>query len=501
MLVLSLGISAGLFWGFWTYTAAAVVDVARPYRVLWGPPAVALVLLATLRYNTLQGFASYSQTDCLLLLGAPVPRHDLVIMRLRRIAVAMAVAGTVIGGLAALASRGMSLGGVQLVEALVTGAAAGVVVVTAGWQVQRLPRLSVWVTRLTIPVLAIVAALALAGRHGGTAALVASVSGPWGWAVLPFRASQPDWTVVGPVLMVVLAVLGWLGVRRTAGQASLESFGLRAQVRSHAVASLWAMDTRSLLLAGRRTSGGARRSRLSLRMPRRPVLAVCWHGLLLLLRSPMRLGWAVVAAAGGAMVLGMHPGRTGTSWAGALLLYLSASALVEPIRVETDAPGTAVILLPWGMGLVLRLHCVVPAAVMLGAAIVGLVIGLATGVVALGTAPGLIMLLVLATAVQVLSAALSAKRGGRLPHQMLLAGAGDTTGLSVLTIAGWIFGWVIVGVVAIAVATTLTLGRAAGSGQATVTAGILLVALAAILWQRLGTIKQPGEKEKNIFGM
>jgi hypothetical protein len=388
MLALSLGISAGLFWGFWTYAASAIIDLARPYRVLWGPPALALVLLATLRYNTLQGFASYSEADCLILLGAPVPRRDLVILRLRRIAVATALAGAVIGALAVFASKGLSVGALQMAEAVVAGLATGVIVVAAGWQVQRLPRLSVWVVRLTIPALGVVALLALAGRWGGTSALVALLSGPWGWAALPFGTSHWVWSVAGPALLVVAAAVGWMGVRRSAGKVSIESFGVRAQVRSNAVASLWAMDTRSLLKAGRQSSFSTWKTRIVLRMPRRPELAVCWHGLLLLVRSPLRLAWALALAAGGAILLGLDPGRTGTSWAGALVLYVSANALVEPIRAEMDAPGTASVLLPWNIGTVLQVHCVVPAIVMLGASLLGVVIGWATGLIAAGALPG-----------------------------------------------------------------------------------------------------------------
>ncbi len=496
MTVIALGLAMGLFWGFWTYAASVLVDVIGPYRFLWGPPAIALVLLAALRYNTLQGFASYSEADCLYLLGAPVRRRDLVILRLRVIAIEMGLAGALIGLLAGLSSEGRSIGAERMAEAIVAGAAFAVIVVAAGWQVQRLQPLSTWVVRLTIPAFGLVALLTIAGRRGGTAATAAMWSGPWGWAVLPFGATHRAGSVAGPLLLVGVAALGWIGVHRTAGEVSLESFEVRARVRSNAVASLYALDARSLLLAGRKQSAGRWRARITLHMPRRPDLAVSWHGLLLLLRSPMRLGWAVIMAAAGAVVLGLHPGSAGTSWAGALLFYLSATALMEPIRVEMDSPGTASILLPWRMGRVLELHCLVPATIMLGVSLIGVAVGWAVGLVAGDIVPGLVILVVVSVAVQVLAAALSAKRGGRVPQELLMVGAGDATGLAGLNIVGWILGWAFLGIAAVGLAATLTLGKPHYSVKAIAVAVVLLVALAGIFWARLGAAKKAeGEKK------
>jgi hypothetical protein len=361
--------------------------------------------------------------------------------------------------------------------------------------VQRLQRLSGWVGRMTIPALGLVVLLALAGRWGGASATVAMWSGPWGWAVLPFGTAHHAGSVAGPLLLVGAAALGWLGVRRTAGKVSIENFGVRARVRSNAVASLYALDTRSLLLAGRKQSASNWRARIALRVPRRPELVVCWHGLLLLLRSPMRLGWAVVTAAAGTVVLGLHPGAAGTSWAGALLLYLSATALMEPIRVEMDSPGTASNLLPWPIGRVLELHCLVPAAVMLATSLFSVAVGWAVGLVVGEVVPGLVVLAMVSVSVQVLAAALSAKRGGRVPQELLMVGAGDSTGFSGFTIVGWILGWAVLGIAAVAMAATLALSKAHYSVNAVVVATILLALLSAFLWTKLtASKKREGER-------
>ncbi len=350
MTVLVLGISGALFWTLWKRVASFLVDVASPYQILWGASAVALVILAVIRYSTLQGFVSYSEADCVFLLAAPVPRRELILPRLRRAAIAMATGGAIVGALATVATAGTDAGAVAIAEGVAAGAALGVILVAAGWHVQRLRGASAWVTRLTLPALGLVALLALADRMGGAAHLAALWSGPWGWGLLPLGAS--DWAsgLAGLLLLCALAAAGWISVRRSAGDAAIEGFLIRAHTRSQVIAGLYALDSRSVVLAARQPWGQRWRSFLRIRPPRWSVLVVPWHGLLVLLRSPMRLGWAVVLAGTGALLLGVQPGRTGTSWAGAVALYLSASALVEPLRLEVDATATSAILLPWAFG-------------------------------------------------------------------------------------------------------------------------------------------------------
>ena len=199
--VFTLGLSAVLFWSLWKKLASFFVDVASPYHFIWGAAAVALLLLVALRFSTMQGFVSYSEADCVFLLSAPVSRAGLVRPRLRRITISVMAAGALIGLLAGLASHGRAAGGVRMLEGMIGGAALGAIIVSAGWQVQRLPRLSIWVQRLTLPALAAVGLLAYADRRGGDAHLAALWSGPWGWGLLPLGASAAWAGAVGVALL------------------------------------------------------------------------------------------------------------------------------------------------------------------------------------------------------------------------------------------------------------------------------------------------------------
>jgi hypothetical protein len=480
MAAFTFGLAVVLFWSLWKRVASFLLDVASPYHVFWGAAAVALILLAALRYSTLQGFVSYSQADCLYLLSAPVPRGELIRPRLRRVAAALAVGGAIIGVLAAVASGGIAAGAGMMVKGAVAGSALGVIVVAAGWHVQRLIAATTWVLRLTLPALGVVALLVFADRRGGTAHLAALWSGPWGWGLLPFRASNWASGLAGVLLLCALAAAGWISVRRSAGDAAVEGFLARAQTRSQMVAAVYAFDARSVMLASRRPWAERWRARLRFRPPRRPLLAVPWHGSLVLLRSPLRLVWGMALAGAGALLLGAQPGRTGASWAGAVALYLAASSLAEPLRLEVDRGATSATLLPWRFGKILWLHCLVPVTILLATGLIATLIGWAAGFVATTTVWALTVLAIPLTVVVVLAAALSSRRGGRLPQQMLLVGAGDSTGFGAFALVGWLFGWAIFAVAAVALSALVLAGHHPLLGAVSLVAGGLAV-VAAIL--------------------
>jgi hypothetical protein len=489
MAAFALGLAAVLFWSLWLRVASFLLDVASPYHILWGAAAVALILLAALRYSTLQGFVTYSAADCVYLLSAPVPRHDLIWPRLRRVALALAVGGAIVGVLAALASGGRAAGAGTMVKGAAAGVALGIIIVAAGWHVQRLPAATTWVLRLTIPGLGLVAVLAFGDRLGGAAHLATLWSGPWGWGLLSLRGSNWAAGLAGVLLLWALAAAGWVSVRLSAGHAAVEGFLARAQTRSQMVAAVYAADARSVMLATRQPWAERWRARLRFRVPRRPGLAVPWHGTLVLLRSPLRLGWAVVLGGTGALLLGVQPGRTGTSWAGAVVLYLAASSLVEPLRLEVDQSATSATLLPWRFGKILWLHCVVPAAILLATGLVATLIGWAAGFVDTRTLGALAVLAIPLTFVVVLAAALSSRRGGRVPQQMLSVGAGDSTGFSAFLLIGWLFGWAVLGVVAVAVSALVLVRHSALLTAAFLVAAGLAV-VAAILSEVLLSSKR-----------
>ena len=213
-----------------------------------------------------------------------------------------------------------------------------------------------------------------------------------------------------------------------------------------------------------------------------------WHGLLVLLRSPARLVWAVALGGGGTLLIAVQPGRTGYSWAGAVALYLAATSLAEPLRLEVDSSAASAVLLPQRFGSVLQQHCVVPAGIMLAAGFVAATIGWIAGYVTGTTMVTMALLLIPLVLLVVLAAALSARRGGRLPQSVLVVTAGDSMGFSMILVVLWIFGWAILGIVAVALVAGL-LGRSHPASVA-LDADLVLVVLSSILWRVLGASKR-----------
>ena len=226
---------------------------------------------------------------------------------------------------------------------------------------QRLPRLSVWVLRLTLPALVVAGILVLGDRAGGAARLAVLWSGPWGWSLLPSVSTTPAPGLAALAALGGVGAVAWIGTRRTAGDCTLEGLRARARTRSRMVAGLYTLDARAVVTAPRHARTTRWRSRLHLRAPRHPGLAVPWRGTLALLRSPARLAWGAALGAGAVLLLAAAPARPGTVAGGALALYLAAGSLLEPLRLDADAPSTAQILLPWSYGTVLWRHCFVPA--------------------------------------------------------------------------------------------------------------------------------------------
>ena len=79
--------------------------------------------------------------------------------------------------------------------------------------------------------------------------------------------------------------------------------------------------------------------------------------------------------------------------------------------------------------------------------------------------PAFGVLLVPLTAVVVLAAALSARRGGRMPTSILLLTAGDPTGAGILIVVAWAVGWALLAIVSVAVAVAGVVGRGARLNQ------------------------------------
>jgi hypothetical protein len=478
--VLSVGILGSVLLGAWHGLGPFLLDLIRPYRSIVGAPAVFLVGLAVLRFCTWQGFVSFSEADCAHLLTAPVPRGGLVWPRLRNAGLLLGFGGAAIGVVVSLAPgiHTAHLGGV--VQGAAAGLALGVLVVAAGWHVQRLPRVALWVLRLTMPALVLAGVLVLGSRAGGAERQAVLWSGPWGWALLPLHAG--DWVsgLVGLGLLGTLAVGGWVSLSRTAGSCSLETFRARARTRARMVAGLYSLDSRAVVKARRESRSARWQLRLRLRVPRHAGLVIPWRGTLNLLRSPVRLIWSAALGGGAILILAAAPGRPGSLVGGSVALYLAAGSLLEPLRLEADAPVVSQVLLPWSYGKVLWLHCLLPAVILTVLGFVALAGGWAAGLVEGSVVPGAFVLLIPEVGVMVLAAALSARRGGGIPTNILTLTAGDPIGGGFLIVLLWAIGWALLAVAAVALGVHV-LGSSATALSGAFTAAVGLSALAIVL--------------------
>jgi hypothetical protein len=226
--------------------------------------------------------------------------------------------------------------------------------------------------------------------------------------------------------------------------------------------------------AGPVASRGANR----LKPPRSPRLAVASRDAIAALAVPQRLGEALVLAGGGTavcLVNGDHPVAVA---AGALMVYAGASRLLEPLRAETDQPGRVRVLLRAPIGKVLVQHALVPLVVV----VIGALLAIA-GCAAAGALPdhggAAVLLAVLATPSITLCAALSCRRGARLPPSLLAATYGDTSGMSVGLIFGWIVLWPLVAAVTGAIAIGVVVHDGTSSLPQLVVALLVLPSLLA----------------------
>ena len=304
---------------------------------------------------------------------------------------------------------------------------------------------------------------------------------------LPSAAQSPAGALLATVLLSLLGIAGWFSLAPTAGGSTLESFRLRAGTRSRVVASLYSGDTRSVLLA-RREAKASRPlfGRIRLPAPATPYLAVVWRGALALSRSPGRLAWGVALAAGGALLLAGESGRPALVWLGSLALYLAASSLLEPLRMEVDRPVVSQVLLPWQYGRVLWFHCLLPAALLAGSALVATAVGLTAGYLSLAASGLVVVFAGPAALTVVLAAALSARRGGKVPLNLILMTGTDNTGLSMLGVAAWMGAWAIASTTLVSVAVSLLSRAAATPGAPTLmVTEIAAFVAAAVFLQRL----------------
>jgi hypothetical protein len=407
----------------------------------WGP-AVALVgLVSVARWGTWQGPVVFAAPDVPFLLGAPLRRSVLAARPFARALAAGAGAGAVVGAVAlvGLAGEGRGVDAGRAIGLVAGVALLAVLGVAGAGRVQCSAR---WARAIGLALPASLAvgaglvAVASASAAGRRAVLW---SGPWGWALQPVAGAAPA-SLLALALLAAVAALAVAAAARGFEHCPTERHAVRAEARSGALASAWGLDARTARLSLRRAAGPARRRAVrTLRAPRQPELAIPWRDATAALRAPQRTLGSAVLAAGAAAVAIAAADRPAAAAVAALGSYVAASTLLEPLRVEIDRPSASRVLLRRPFGRILLGHVALPIAVMAaGAAAAAVVLAVAGALPARGGALALTAIAI-GPAI-VLCAALSSRRGGRVPVSVLAMGsAGDPSGGGI--VVAWLLAW------------------------------------------------------------
>jgi hypothetical protein len=474
---------------------SALAQVISPIEVArWGPSLVLLALLAAGHWGTVQGPVVFSVADMAhLVLGSPLPRRALVAAPLGRALVAAAGAGAAAAGVVAvgLSGRGHTVVAARVVDLVAGVALVGILAAVAAFAVSIDRRCERALRLLTGPVLIAAAALALAGALAGRTGREIDVwSGPWGWALQAGAGSSTAWCVAaGAGLVAVVAVTTTLVWRRR-GSGEAERYLSRSQGHARLQASLMDLNARTArrdlaAVARRPRRGRARelrwlrhrlaRTRLGSAPAGGAVAAVLWRDALTAVERPAVLVLVLVAGVAGTAVALLDAGRVLAVAAGGVLLYLAASRLLEPLRIENDAPGRSRVFLAARPGVAYVAHVILPA-VLVVAVTASAIVGLALGGALPGHAGAAAIDLLLAGPAIVGCAAMSARRGGRVPQEVLMtAMATDPSGGGAV-----LLGWLLIWPAAAAALVALPLGGASAHGASSAWAVAEVVAAAAL---------------------
>jgi hypothetical protein len=474
----------------WGAIGEAVRTVVQPESwAAWGPPLLLAAVVAALRLGVWQGPVVFSAADVAHLLRAPVRRAALVRPLLVRALGAGAVAGAALGGLGV----GMSLGAgdrpgaARAAGAVVAAGLLGAGAVAGSWLVESSARLAGDVRRASPALWALIAALGACSAAGGTARAVELASGPWGWAVAVLSASAgaAAAALAGTALVAAAAVaMAW----GRAGAGTVEGFGLRARARAGIVASAASADYRTMArsrrAAARGVAGGARgRARRAggrLARPPRPALAVPWRDVVALSREPARTAAALALGAASVAAAALHPDRGAWVAAAAVGAYGAALALLEPARMELDAPDRAALLLGRPAARAVLAHAALPGALLVAVSLPAVGVVAAAGGASPAAAAGALLAAVPGWALLVLCGAGSARRGGRVPSKVVLAAITDPSGGAV-TVASWLLAWPVIAIGATC-AAVLPAARAATGGPLQAAVVLAVAALVVRAW-------------------
>lgn len=446
---------------------------------VWGPAVLLVVLLTAPRCGTWQGPVVFSQADVAFVLSAPIALADLVRPRLAQAFAVATAFGALAGVLAALTSAAglTGVGGARLAGVVPAFAALGLIAVAASWLVERSLRLTRIALRAGPPVVALGVALLAVAELGAAGRAVAIWSGPWGWALAPLCGTG-GWPLA-VVLSLAAAAAAITFALRYAGSAPTERFLAQAETRSRIAAAAITLDYRSAGLARRAATGRGPSSltgwwlRLRPRRPQSSARAVLWRDALAMLRTPARVAWAAALCGAGTLEALSHPGRPIPAGLASIAIYFAAAALLEPLRVDVDAPEKSRLLLGWQFGRVLVAHCVLPGITLMILASITIAVTVCVGRTGAWTLALIPTLLAPLLCCAVLCAALAARSGGRIGESVLLrvltSSASDPFGgISAIL---WVAPWLLLEIAVLAL-PILLLGHAAAHHRPALIAGL-----------------------------
>jgi hypothetical protein len=432
-----------------------------------------------------------------LVLGSPLSRRSLVAAPLLRALAAAALAGALVAGVVVvgLTGRGHTVKAATVADLIAGLALTGILATASAFAVSIDRRCERALRQLTGPVLVAVAALAGAGVLAGhTGRQIDLWSGPWGWA-LQAGAGSPTTSYLGATaalaaLVALVSALVWH--RRGTGEG--ERYLRRSEGHARLQASLMALNARTARRDLAEVAGRPRRRRavhlqwLRVRLTRRPLragsapatAAVIWRDVVAAVERPASLVEALAAAAAGTALALLDSGRILGVAAGGVLLYLAATRLLEPLRIEHDAPGRSRVFLAARPGRAYIAHTVVAAAIVLAVtAVTSAALALAGALDGHGAAAATDV--VLAGPAIVGCAAMSARRGGQLSQGMLMtAMSADPSGGGIL-----LLGWLVLWPAAAAALVVLPLGGAGAAHRASLAWAVVALVVAVILARRV----------------
>lgn len=425
-----------LVWG--SISKFITPTLAPAWIGVWGPVVLLILLLGALRFGCWQGPVVFSSADVTFLMGAPIALVDLVRGRLLHALLGGAILGAFFAAVLVigLASGPAHVSAARMLLSSVGLIAFGTLSVAGSWMMQT-SRKSWRVRRpLTLATLALAAALIACAHASPLARAIALWSGPWGWALTPLGAHSA--MLLGPVLLVLLSLAASALALTRCTDASPEQFLIRAETRAGMAASIGTLDLRTTSLILKDAGQSEQRTLRRLRRPGRPGLVIAWRDSLALLRNPASVAWAAALSISATWESVTHLGDAPAMGLSVLLGYLAASRLLEPLRGEVDYPDKSQLLLKRPFGEVLLAHCALPTAILSVFCSLTLLVAVLAGVTDVAMLALIPIVLIPTVAAVVLCVALSARRSGQIPLDVLAMATADPSGIQiVLWLAAW----------------------------------------------------------------